>query len=200
MQRYKIFISIAKKLRILQLCVALFFLSWFLTRLPFALRRLPPQSSLRLRRFQRHHRRPPRPVPPVAEAKEEHHQISDTCTDNHSGKFYPRSESEKLTGKGEERNETARRELRRLETEKAREKSYPQDKLSNEEFRRTIEAFIPKQMSEIGKVSEDAQRCQMNIGLIARDEMGNIIADAATFGGCHFDSERRLKPLHSSGE
>jgi len=54
--------------------------------------------------------------------------------------------------------------------------------------------------SEIGKVSEDAQRCQMNIGLIARDEMGNIIADAATFGGCHFDSERRLKPLHSSGE
>ncbi|KAL3038933.1 hypothetical protein AAZX31_01G158700 [Glycine max] len=156
--------SVAKTLRILELCIALFFLSWFLTRLPFALQisadylRSPlfvfavsnaiiAAVLAQSRRFDQSNS-----ASPVIEA--EHHQISDTCTDNDSGaaidsnfgKFYRRSQSEKLTEKSEERNDTARRELRRSETEKAREKSYPQDKLSNEEFRRTIEAFIANQM------------------------------------------------------
>jgi hypothetical protein len=46
-----------------------------------------------------------------------------------------------MNGEGE--NE---KKLRRSETEKVREILYPQDKLSNEEFQRTIEAFIAKQM------------------------------------------------------
>jgi hypothetical protein len=43
-----------------------------------------------------------------------------------------------------------RKQLRRSETEKLRETEkenlYPQDKLSNEEFQRAIDAFIAKQM------------------------------------------------------
>ncbi|KHN36082.1 uncharacterized protein LOC114405704 [Glycine soja] len=163
-EKMNIINSVAKTLRILELCIALFFLSWFLTRLPFALQisadylRSPlfvfavsnaiiAAVLAQSRRFDQSNS-----ASPVIEA--EHHQISDTCTDNDSGaaidsnfgKFYRRSQSEKLTEKSEERNDTARRELRRSETEKAREKSYPQDKLSNEEFRRTIEAFIANQM------------------------------------------------------
>ncbi|RDY09344.1 hypothetical protein CR513_06279, partial [Mucuna pruriens] len=155
MARYNMLSGITKTLRILELCLALFLLLWFLTRLPFALRlsagylRSPlfvfavsnaiiAALLAQSRRFAQSNSADPVP---------EHSQISDTCTDKDSsaatdpdlGKVYRRSVSE---GKGE----TARRELRRSETEKAREKSYPQDKLSNEEFRRTIEAFIAKQM------------------------------------------------------
>jgi len=155
--------SITKTLRIIELCVALFFLTWFLTRLPLALRlsadclRSPlfvfavfnaiiAALLAQSRRFTQSHS----DETVVAEAK--HRQIGDTCTDSHSGaatdhldrrKVYFRSLSE---GEGEDGNKTGGRELRRSETEKAREKSYPQDKLSNEEFRRTIEAFIAKQM------------------------------------------------------
>ncbi|XP_027347957.1 uncharacterized protein LOC113859357 [Abrus precatorius] len=61
---------------------------------------------------------------------------------------YRRSQSEKW--KGDAGKVTRRRQLRRSETEKQRENSpqilYPQDKLSNEEFQRAIEAFIAKQM------------------------------------------------------
>lgn len=64
------------------------------------------------------------------------------------GAKYRRSQSEKL--KGEAGKTPRRRQLRRAETEKRREDSpeilYPQDKLSNEEFQRTIEAFIAKQL------------------------------------------------------
>jgi len=155
--------SITKTLRILQLCVALFFLTWFLKRLPLALRlsadylRSPlfvfavfnaiiAALLAQSRRFTQSNS-----DDPVAEA-EQLRQIGDTCMDSDSGvvtdrldmrKVYRRSLSE---GEGEDGNKTAGRELRRSETEKAREKSYPQDKLSNEEFRRTIEAFIAKQM------------------------------------------------------
>ncbi|TKY70421.1 hypothetical protein E2542_SST06711 [Spatholobus suberectus] len=162
MQRYNNMLSgITKTLRVLELCLALFFLSWFLTRLPFALRlsadyiRSPlfvfavsnaiiAALLAQSRRFTESNS-----AAPVAEA--EHQPISDTCTDAVSGaatdpdlgKVYRRNLSE---GKGEDGSKTARRELRRSESEKARENLYPQDKLSNEEFRRTIEAFIAKQM------------------------------------------------------
>lgn len=58
---------------------------------------------------------------------------------------YRRSQSEKWKGAAR------RKELRRSETEKQRENGgdeilYPQDELSNEEFQRTIDAFIAKQM------------------------------------------------------
>ncbi|ESW28976.1 hypothetical protein PHAVU_002G033700 [Phaseolus vulgaris] len=136
--------SITKTLRILQLCVALFFLTWFFTRLPLALRlsadylRSPlfvfavfnaiiAALLAQSRRFTQSNS-----DDPVAEA--EHRQIA---TDWRSV-----SEEEE----GEDGNKTAGRELRRSETEKGLEKWYPQDKLTNEEFRRTIEAFIAKQM------------------------------------------------------
>ncbi|BAU00041.1 hypothetical protein LR48_Vigan06g048500 [Vigna angularis] len=154
--------SITKTLRIFELCAALFFLTWFLARLPLALRlsadylRSPlfvfavfnaiiAALLAQSRRFTQSHS----DEPVVAEA--EHRQIGDTCKDSDSDaaadhldrrKVYCQSLSE---GKGEDGNKTAGREVRRSETEKAREKSYPQDKLSNEEFRRTIDAFIAKQ-------------------------------------------------------
>ncbi|KAI9113588.1 hypothetical protein K1719_015515 [Acacia pycnantha] len=65
--------------------------------------------------------------------------------DSDFAKVYRRTLSEKLT---EERMQP---KLRRSETEKKhmenrREDMYPQDNLSSEEFQRTIEAFIAKQM------------------------------------------------------
>ncbi|CAL5197565.1 unnamed protein product [Lathyrus oleraceus] len=61
---------------------------------------------------------------------------------------FRRSQSEKW--KGEAGKMQRRKQLRRSETEKlretARENLYPQDKLSNEEFQRAIDAFIAKQM------------------------------------------------------
>ncbi|KAK7367363.1 hypothetical protein VNO80_09375 [Phaseolus coccineus] len=154
--------SITKTLRILQLCVALFFLTWFLTRLPLALRLFADYLRSPLfvfavfnaiiaallaqsRRFTQSNS-----DDPVAEA--EHRQIGDKFMDSDSGvatdrldirKVYCRSVSE---GEDEDGNKAAGRELRRSETEKGLEKWYPQDKLTNEEFRRTIEAFIAKQM------------------------------------------------------
>ncbi|XP_027362686.1 uncharacterized protein LOC113870294 [Abrus precatorius] len=152
MPRYNIFGGIAKTLRIIELCLALFFLSWILTRLPFALRlsahylRSPLfvfaiSNAIIAALFAQFRRFPadePDSAAPVTEA------IRDTysCTDDDSPALqnvHRRSDSEKL----KERNETVREELRRSETE--RENFYPQDKLSNEEFRRTIEAFIAKQ-------------------------------------------------------
>ncbi|KAF7809708.1 putative TRNA--methyltransferase non-catalytic subunit trm6MTase subunit trm6 [Senna tora] len=75
---------------------------------------------------------------------------SDGEVDSGFPKVYRRSQSEKM--KEEDSTKTMRQKfLRRSETEKMyvenpRENLYPQDKLSNEEFQRTIEAFIAKQM------------------------------------------------------
>ncbi|XP_028807232.1 uncharacterized protein LOC114761951 [Neltuma alba] len=68
--------------------------------------------------------------------------------DSDFAKVYRRTQSEKLK---EECPERTQQKLRRSETEKkhmenGRESMYPQDNLSNEEFQRTIEAFIAKQM------------------------------------------------------
>ncbi|KAJ7944246.1 tRNA-methyltransferase non-catalytic subunit trm6MTase subunit [Quillaja saponaria] len=78
---------------------------------------------------------------------------TETETDLDFPKVYRRTQSVKL--KQENTTKTGR-ELRRSETEKCRktetsgdnprEKSYSEDNLSNEEFQRTIEAFIAKQM------------------------------------------------------
>ncbi|XP_061357651.1 uncharacterized protein LOC133301956 [Gastrolobium bilobum] len=96
------------------------------------------------------------PPPPPAEAVEyqDKQVISVTVPDSGAGAAsdianYRRSQSEKWKGKTEK--VPPRRELRRSETEKKRreyppENLYPQDKLSNEEFQRAIEAFIAKQI------------------------------------------------------
>ncbi|XP_022986605.1 uncharacterized protein LOC111484294 isoform X2 [Cucurbita maxima] len=67
-------------------------------------------------------------------------------------KHYQRSESEKI---GVVQRENPHRELRRSETEKykkivrlseeTRNRSSPEDRMSNEEFRQTVEAFIARQ-------------------------------------------------------
>ncbi|KAK7307520.1 hypothetical protein VNO77_40656 [Canavalia gladiata] len=154
--RYNMLSGIGKTLRILELCLALFFLSWILTRLPFALRlsanylRSPlfvfaisnaiiAALFAQSRRFSADE--------PVEEPQ--HKEIRDTCTANDYPdlrKVYHRSHSEKVKRKSEDGSTTARRELQRSEMEKAQENFYPEDKLSNEEFQRTIEAFIAKQM------------------------------------------------------
>lgn len=99
----------------------------------------------------------------VAEECQDKHIVDraemDTCTEKDWGavtdsevrKVYRRSESEKLQGGEEAGNKAVRRKLRRSETEKEKrgELLYPQDKLSNEEFQRTIEAFIAKQMRSL---------------------------------------------------
>ncbi|XP_061346469.1 uncharacterized protein LOC133292114 [Gastrolobium bilobum] len=193
MRRYNLFTGIAKKLRILELCLALFLLSWILTRLPFALRvsadylrKISPflgsplfvfaicnaiiaaliaQSGLftaagdgDIKDYGSSTSEAPSPV---AVAEKVEYQDRLTCTDNDSGavkdsdlrKVYRRSQSEKLKGNGADGNKTAERKLRRSETEKVRENLYPQDKLSNEEFKRTIEAFIAKQMRSLREES-----------------------------------------------
>lgn len=72
---------------------------------------------------------------------------SDGELDSDFPKVYRRSQSEKLK---EESTKMMQPKLQRSESEKPaesrRENLYPQDKLSNEEFQRTIEAFIAKQM------------------------------------------------------
>ncbi|KAJ1420769.1 hypothetical protein SESBI_14179 [Sesbania bispinosa] len=182
-----------------------------LRRIPPHTRHLRRQSSLRLRRFQRHHRctfrtvrpilrptsadsggagglyreflnnrnavadrdtppstadvSPPPPssaevLPPPRTTAEAEYQdkevISETVQDQKESDAgavsdlsnYRRSQSEKW--KGETGKMMRRKQLRRSETEKRRENAreilYPQDKLSNEEFQRAIEAFIAKQM------------------------------------------------------
>ncbi|KAL5099474.1 hypothetical protein RYX36_003801 [Vicia faba] len=173
MSTYNVFTGIAKTLRLLELCLVLFFLFWILNRLPFALRisvdflrsplfifalsnaiivALLAQSDLRLTSSSATDA-----ASPVEERLEcQDKLIRDTCTEdvdscavtvtgsgNLGGNVYCQSQSlpEIMNGEGE--NE----KLQRPETEmKVREILYPQDKLSNEEFQRTIEAFIAKQM------------------------------------------------------
>ncbi|XP_045817421.1 uncharacterized protein LOC123910367 [Trifolium pratense] len=168
MKTHNIFTSIAKTLRLLELCLVLLFLLWTLTHLPFFLRisfdflqspififalsnaiiaALFAQSDLRFSSS----------ASDFASIVEERlecqiKQINDKCmvdvnscsavTD--SGNLQVCSPlPETMNGEGE--NEKLRRS-ETSETEKVREILYPQDKLSNEEFQRTIEAFIAKQM------------------------------------------------------
>lgn len=91
---------------------------------------------------------------PVAEQVEfQDKQVSDTCKDEvDSGavtdfamrKVCRRSQSD--TMKGEDGKRTARGKFHRSKMENGRKNFYAHDKLSNEEFQRTIEAFIAKQM------------------------------------------------------
>lgn len=77
--------------------------------------------------------------------------VADSKTDS-SVKLYRRSQSEKLN---RDRSKQSRGVLQRSETEKCKQivisgenrvgTWYPEDELSNEEFQRTIEAFIAKQ-------------------------------------------------------
>ncbi|XWS45455.1 hypothetical protein CRYUN_Cryun15aG0138000 [Craigia yunnanensis] len=75
---------------------------------------------------------------------------SDSDTEMDNPRVYRRSMSEKLATKKSE--EKVKKELRRSETEKCRkiqntdEELFPEDELSNEEFQRTIEDFIAKQL------------------------------------------------------
>jgi hypothetical protein len=167
MKTYNLFTSIAKTLRLLELCLLLFFLLWIFTRLPFFLRisadflqsplfifalsnaiiaALFAQSDLRFSSDSAS----------IVEERLESQikQINDTCkavdvdscsavTDSGNLQLCSRSQSFPETMNGERENE---KKLRRSETEKVREILYPQDKLSNEEFQRTIEAFIAKQL------------------------------------------------------
>ncbi|XP_004509287.1 uncharacterized protein [Cicer arietinum] len=99
---------------------------------------------------------PPSVEPPPVTAEVICHDkevISETVPDRDAGvrsefASYRRSQSEKW--KGEAGKMQRRKQLRRSETEKLRETAkenlYPQDKLSNEEFQRAIDAFIAKQM------------------------------------------------------
>jgi hypothetical protein len=170
MKTYNLFTSIAKTLRLLELCLLLFFLLWIFTRLPFFLRistdflqsplfifalsnaiiaALFAQSDLRFSSSASD-------SASIVEERLESQikQINDTCkavdvdscsavTDSGNLQVCSWSQSFPETMNGEGENE---KKLRRSETEKVREILYPQDKLSNEEFQRTIEAFIAKQM------------------------------------------------------
>ncbi|MED6145923.1 hypothetical protein PIB30_029522 [Stylosanthes scabra] len=179
MSAHNIFAGIAKTLRILELCIALFLLSWIFTRLPLAFRlsanclRSPLfvfalfnaiiaallAQSARLSPAEH------RTSTSEPQAEHRHNQLTtdraetDTCTENDScaaadsdsnfsfQRVCRRIRSEKL--EEDEGRKSERKKLRRSETEtaKAVESLYPQhDKLSNEEFRETIEAFIAKQM------------------------------------------------------
>lgn len=167
---YSIFTGIARTLRLLELCLVLFFLFWILNRLPFALRisadflrsplfifalsnaiivALLAQSDLRFSSSSAADSE--FPVEERLECQDK--QIRENCVEDvdscavtvtdSGNKVYCRSESlpEIMNGEGE------KEKLQRSETEmKVREILYPQDKLSNEEFQRAIEAFIAKQM------------------------------------------------------
>ncbi|XVE82581.1 hypothetical protein DITRI_Ditri16bG0017100 [Diplodiscus trichospermus] len=77
---------------------------------------------------------------------------SDTDAEMDNPRVYRRSKSEKLAIKKSTDEEKLKKELRRSETEKCLkienndEELFPEDKLSNEEFQRTIEDFIAKQL------------------------------------------------------
>ncbi|KAI5438908.1 uncharacterized protein LOC127123648 [Lathyrus oleraceus] len=167
---YSIFTGIARTLRLLELCLVLFFLFWILNRLPFALRisadflrsplfifalsnaiivALLAQSDLRFSSSSAADSE--FPVEERLECQDK--QSCETCVEDvdscavtvtdSGNKVYCRSESLPEIMNGEEKNE----KLQRSETEiKVREILYPQDMLSNEEFQRAIEAFIAKQM------------------------------------------------------
>ncbi|CAL5188072.1 unnamed protein product [Lathyrus oleraceus] len=167
---YSIFTGIARTLRLLELCLVLFFVFWILNRLPFALRisadflrsplfifalsnaiivALLAQSDLRFSSSSAADSE--FPVEERLECQDK--QIRETCVEDvdscavtvtdSGNKVYCRSESLPEIMNGEGKNE----KLQRSETEiKVREILYPQDMLSNEEFQRAIEAFIAKQM------------------------------------------------------
>ncbi|KAK4259975.1 hypothetical protein QN277_003153 [Acacia crassicarpa] len=83
---------------------------------------------------------------PTVQDKADTVASKDTGLHSDFATVYRRTVSEKFT-----EEERMQPKLRRSETEKKhmenrRENMYPQDKLSNEEFQRTIEAFIAKQM------------------------------------------------------
>ncbi|CAJ1942511.1 unnamed protein product [Sphenostylis stenocarpa] len=96
----------------------------------------------------------PHAPPPLAPSEPEFHDkqvITETVQDrpcSDPAVKYRRSKSENW--KGDTVKTPRRRNLRRSETEKRLdnppENLYPQDKLSNEEFQRAIEAFIAKQL------------------------------------------------------
>ncbi|OMO56927.1 hypothetical protein CCACVL1_26140 [Corchorus capsularis] len=78
---------------------------------------------------------------------------TDSDADVDNPRVYRRSKSENLVVKEKQSEETLKKELRRSETEKCRstqhaddDKLFPEDDLSNEEFQRTIEDFIAKQL------------------------------------------------------
>ncbi|MED6181195.1 hypothetical protein PIB30_017169 [Stylosanthes scabra] len=171
MSPHNIFSGIARTLRILELCIALFLLSWIFTRLPLAFRlsanclrsplfvfalfnaiiaALLAQSARLSAADHRNSTSEP-------QAEHRHNQLTtdrvetdnDSCATADSDSNFSfrrvcrRIRSEKL--EEDEGMKSERKKLRRSETEV--ESLYPQhDKLSNEEFRETIEAFIAKQM------------------------------------------------------
>lgn len=115
---------------------------------------------------------PPPRVAPAEERCEDKEVVSETVVRDRDGGAgsdlakYRRSQSEKW--KGEAAGKMVRRkQLRRSETEKRRDQNerenlYPQDKLSNEEFQRAIEAFIAKQMRFLREESSSAVVVQNN--------------------------------------
>ncbi|XP_058772732.1 uncharacterized protein LOC131646784 [Vicia villosa] len=170
---YNIFTGITKTLRLLELCLVLLFFFWILNRLPFALSisadflRSPlfifALSNAIIVALLFSSSSAADSASPVEERLEcQDKQIRETCSEdvdscavtvtdsgNLQGKVYCRSQSlpEITNEEGENEKDTSSRKLQRSETEtKVREILYPQDKLSNEEFQRTIEAFIAKQM------------------------------------------------------
>jgi len=169
MSTYNLFTSITKTLRLLELCLALLFFLWIVTRLPFFLSisydflrsplfvfalsnaiivALLAQSDLLSSSSTDYSA-----APVEQQIKDSSKDDIDSCYATGFGnlgrKVYSRSQSLPESTNREEENEeqTDRRKLlRQSEKEKVREVLYPEDKLSNEEFQRTIEAFIAKQM------------------------------------------------------
>ncbi|OIV93598.1 hypothetical protein TanjilG_04830 [Lupinus angustifolius] len=218
--RYNFFTTISKTLRILELFLTLFLLSWILTRLPFALhisaqysrklfsflanplfifalsnaiiaalvaqsRRLSAADSHAVALLNRDtvtvHEKPPSEIDSqprdVAEVEYQEKEVIyetrrievdrtvenlERCNKEKDFDFdfdsdlrkYRRIFSEKL--KGEVAGKMMRRKFRRSETEKRPECLYPEDNLSNEEFQRTIEDFIAKQMRFLKEESSSA--------------------------------------------
>ncbi|XP_010557781.1 PREDICTED: uncharacterized protein LOC104826664 [Tarenaya hassleriana] len=220
LRRYHSLRSIGRVVRAAEVCIALLFLSWTFTRLPFAvqissefLRRLSGVVSTPLFMFllgnsiviallakpsdrsagadadfyeafvrSGEHRARPSDENQTEEILYDDKQVivtetnsnsnskSDACeeqafrdaetdsdseTEDHRAdqpKIYLRSKSEVKLKQSPEIG--AERSLRRSETEKcgrmeeveAEERDYPEDELSNEEFQKTIEAFIAKQL------------------------------------------------------
>ncbi|ESW28063.1 LOW QUALITY PROTEIN: hypothetical protein PHAVU_003G255700 [Phaseolus vulgaris] len=165
-QRHNLFAAVSKTLRILELCLLLLLLSWLLTRLPFVFA-LSAQFLTRLLSFAASPlfvfalsnaiiaallAQSRRFSAPHSAADALYHDFLNTRTpslvDPAPTTKFRRSKSENW--KGDSVKTPRRRHLRRSETEKRRENPpenlYPQDKLSNEEFQRAIEAFIAKQL------------------------------------------------------
>nr|KYP36821.1 hypothetical protein KK1_042035 [Cajanus cajan] len=170
--------AVSKTLRLLELCALILLLSWLLTRLPFALQFLRTLFALAasplfvfalsnaiIAALLAHappsapplFLNPPDPHAPPPEDTHFHDKqvISETL---HDRPTYHRTHSQKTPGNAPPR----RRQLRRAETDtqKRRQNSpqilYPQDKLSNEEFQRAIEAFIAKQLRFLREESSSA--------------------------------------------